>query len=79
MAERVSDEAVRSKTGRGWAEWFELLDGEGARELIHGKYGIDGWWAQNVTVGHEQERGLRDKHQKPSEALQRLRAELERP
>lgn len=74
MAERVSDEAVRSKTGRAWAEWFELLDGEGAREmphkkiaeLIHGKYGIDGWWAQNVTVGYEQERGLRDKHQKAS-------------
>lgn len=74
MAERVSDEAVRNKTGRAWADWFELLDREGAREmshreiaaLLHGKYGIDGWWAQNVTVGYEQERGLREKHQKPS-------------
>lgn len=74
MAERVSDEAVRNKTGRAWAEWFEILDQEGAREmphreiaaLIHGKYGVDGWWAQNVTVGYEQERGLREKHQKAS-------------
>ena len=74
MAERISDEAVRSKTGRGWAEWFELLDQEGAREMphgqiveiVHGKHGVAGWWAQSVTVGYEQERGLRDKHQKPS-------------
>lgn len=74
MAERVSDEAVRSKTGRGWTDWFEILDQEGAREmphgkiaaLLHGKHGVDGWWAQTVTVGYEQERGLRDKHQKPS-------------
>lgn len=72
-ASRVSDEAVRSKTGRTWAEWFEVLDREGAREMphreiaamVHEKYGVDGWWAQNVTVGYEQERGLREKHQKP--------------
>lgn len=31
MAERISDEAARSKTGRGWAEWFEILDQEGVR------------------------------------------------
>lgn len=72
-AERISDEAVRAKTGRTWGEWFEILDREGAREMPHrqiaeilaGKHGVDGWWAQSVTVAYERERGLRDKHQKP--------------
>lgn len=71
--ERISAEAVRAKTGRTWQEWFEILDQEGAREMPHGqiaeivygKYEIDGWWAQMVTVAYERERGLRDKHQKP--------------
>jgi hypothetical protein len=71
---RISDEAVKAKTGRTPPEWFEILDREGAREmphgqiaeLLYGKYEIDGWWAQMVTVSYEQERGLRDKHQKPN-------------
>jgi uncharacterized protein YndB with AHSA1/START domain len=32
--------------------------------LVHEKYGVSEWWAQMVTVGYEQARGLRAKHQK---------------
>ena len=26
---KISDAAVRKATGKGWDEWFALLDGEG--------------------------------------------------
>jgi uncharacterized protein YndB with AHSA1/START domain len=62
-----SDEVVRANTGRGWDEWFALLDGWGAAERPHPEiarwlveeHGVGGWWAQGVTVGYEQARGLR--------------------
>jgi len=67
----IGDEAVRARTGKTWAEWFTLLDAAGAKEMTHPQItaildaqGIDGWWCQMVTVGYEQERGLRQKHQK---------------
>jgi uncharacterized protein YndB with AHSA1/START domain len=70
-AVRVSDAAVQAKTGKTWAEWFAVLDTVGAAKLDHKgivaileKHGVDGWWCQMVTVGYEQERGLRDRHQK---------------
>jgi len=31
----TSDEAIRSRTGRGWEEWFNLLDEWGAPERSH--------------------------------------------
>lgn len=68
----ISSAAVKVKTGRGWSEWLEILDREkGAQlghkaiaELLREKYGLPGWWAQSVTVGYEQARGVRVKHQK---------------
>jgi uncharacterized protein YndB with AHSA1/START domain len=59
---KVGDEAVRAKTGKVWADWFKLLDKEGARKLVHPEiatllheqHGLSGWWAQMVTVGYEQ-------------------------
>lgn len=67
----VSDEAVRKATGRGWADWLVLLDKRGARKLDHrgivalvSGAGAGPWWQQMVTVGYEQARGLRAKHQK---------------
>ncbi len=64
---RTSDEAVQSATGRTLGEWLALLDDWGAREQGHTaiarwlskEHGVDGWWAQNVTVAYEQERGMR--------------------
>ncbi|MFL5342376.1 MAG: hypothetical protein ACJ8F7_19685 [Gemmataceae bacterium] len=67
----ISSAAVRAKTGKGWDEWFKLLDGVGAAEWPHkpiAAYLQDDcscppWWSQMVTVGFEQARGLRVKHQ----------------
>lgn len=66
-AHRPADEAVVSATGRPMAEWFELLDEWGATNQKHreiarwlaDEHGVDGWWAQSVTVSYEQERGMR--------------------
>jgi hypothetical protein len=31
----TSDETIRERTGRGWEEWFDLLDEAGAAEMSH--------------------------------------------
>lgn len=61
---------MRAKTGKGWAEWFALLDKAEAAKWSHKDIAIHlhqcdcpDWWAQMVTVGYEQARGLRVKHQ----------------
>ena len=54
---RISDEAVKAKTGKGWEEWFKILD---ARvEQLREHHGLSPWWAQTVTIRYERERGLR--------------------
>jgi hypothetical protein len=69
----VSDAAVQRATGKSWDEWFALLDAwhgtthnhtDIARH-VHETYGIDGWWAQSVTVGYERARGMRALHERP--------------
>ena len=63
----MSDEAIRRRTGRGWEQWFDLLDEWGAAERPHTEiarwvveeHRIDGWGAQAVTVNYERARGLR--------------------
>jgi uncharacterized protein YndB with AHSA1/START domain len=65
----TSDSAIRERTGRGWEEWFDLLDNWGASERTHREIarwvaeqlGIAplGWSAQAVTVSYERARGLR--------------------
>jgi Domain of unknown function (DUF4287) len=63
----VSDEVIRRRTGRGWEEWFDLLDNSGAiakphREIarwLASEHTIDGWSAQSVTVSYERARGRR--------------------
>lgn len=70
---RMSDEAVRAKTGKTWAEWFKILDAAGAKKMTHQeivavlskKHGVGPWWQQMVAVTFEQARGLREKHEKP--------------
>lgn len=66
-AQKVSDASARERTGRGWDEWFALLDSWGATERKHAEiarwlvteHQVDSWWAQSVTVGYEQARGIR--------------------
>ena len=64
----MSDDAVRAKTGRDWAEWVRELDARGAvsmphrdiARLVHESYGVPDWWTQTVAVGYERIRGLRE-------------------
>jgi hypothetical protein len=68
----IGDAAVLAKTGKNWAKWFAILDKAGAaawphKEIavyLHDQCGCPNWWSQMVTVGYEQARGLRVKHQK---------------
>jgi hypothetical protein len=63
----VSDEKMLEATGRRHDEWFALLDAWGAAERTHteiarhvnAELGVDGWWAQTITVGYERARGMR--------------------
>lgn len=65
--ETISDDALHKATGRGWQEWFAILDGaevskKSHKEMakwIYDEHLEDGWWAQTIVVGYEQERGLR--------------------
>ncbi|CAN5538526.1 hypothetical protein BH20ACI3_BH20ACI3_42700 [soil metagenome] len=70
---RVSDEAVKAKTGKKWDQWFVILDKAGAKEMSHqdivkflnSKHDVGPWWQQMITVSYEQALGLREKHEKP--------------
>ena len=67
----TSDEAVARATGKTWAEWLALLDAAGGRELNHkqivahlqANHDVSSWWQQQLTVGYEQSRGLRARHE----------------
>jgi hypothetical protein len=68
----TSDETLAERTGRPWSEWIALLDEWGAVERPHKEiathlseaHGVPGWWAQQITVGYERARGLRDARQR---------------
>lgn len=67
----INETAVRKATGKGWGEWYSLLDAAGAREMTHQQImGVvarqepGGWWQQTITTAYEQARGLRTKHPK---------------
>jgi hypothetical protein len=71
----TSEETIRRRTGRGWEEWFDLLDEQGAAERPHrevarwvaGELGIEplAWDAQAITVSYERARGLRAVGERP--------------
>jgi hypothetical protein len=60
----VSEEAIRSRTGRGWEQWFDLIDDGSTSERTHAEIarwladeqGVDGWGAQAITVSYERAR-----------------------
>ena len=61
------DALVKENTGRGWEEWRDLIDawpghtdGHGAvASWLQREHGVEGWWAQAVTVGWERISGYR--------------------
>jgi Domain of unknown function (DUF4287) len=63
----MSDEAIRRRTGRGWEEWFDLIDEWGGTGRPHpeiarwlaDEHGTGGWNAQAVTVSYERARAGR--------------------
>lgn len=65
--ESLTDEAVKKATGKGWEKWFTILNQEKAAKFEHkeiakllsGKYEVDGWWAQSITVEYERHLGKR--------------------
>jgi hypothetical protein len=67
----VSDASVRRGTGKGWDEWFRILDRWGGTSRTHGEIvrylheeqGVPSWWSQSVRVGYERARGMRVPHQ----------------
>lgn len=66
----ASDDTIRARTGRGWEEWFGLLDSWSATELSHrqisrkvaAELGTDplAWNAQAITASYERARGRRE-------------------
>ena len=68
----ISDASVMKKTGKDLAHWFAVLDKFGAVEKGHTAsarhlyetHGVDGWYAQGITVSYERERGVRGVNQR---------------
>ena len=64
---KISEAAVVAATGKGWAEWLQLLDEWGMKKKGHTatavwllkSHGLSAWWAQAVTIRYEWERGMR--------------------
>lgn len=65
----TSDEKIRARTGRGWDEWFDLLDDWGAPDRprlevsrwVAEQLGIHplAWNTQAIVASYERARGLR--------------------
>ncbi|MET9517737.1 hypothetical protein [Streptomyces sp. NPDC002994] len=68
ITEKLSADVLKASTGRDWDAWFALLDAWDATGRTHTEIArhltddlaVDGWYAQSITVGYEQERGLRE-------------------
>lgn len=66
----TSDASIRERTGRGWEEWFDLLDDWGAADATHreiarwvaDQLGVEplAWNAQAITGSYERARGGRE-------------------
>jgi hypothetical protein len=66
----TTDATIRERTGRGWEEWFDVLDEWGAADKPHteiarwvaGQLDIPslGWNAQAITTSYERARGGRE-------------------
>ncbi len=64
---RISEQAARARAGKGWQEWFAVLDAWNTKSKSHtlsarylaAEHGVDPWWPQSITVRYEWESGLR--------------------
>jgi uncharacterized protein YndB with AHSA1/START domain len=68
---KIGDDAVKAATGKGWDNWFRIIDRAGGRKMDHKQIvavvskqkGSRPWWQQMVTVEYERARGLREVHE----------------
>lgn len=68
----LSEARALDKTGHGLEHWFGVLDRFGAVEKGHtaaarhlySDHGVDGWYAQGITVAYERARGVRAANQR---------------
>ena len=71
MGDELSDAAVKRATGKSRKDWFSYIEGAGLGEKSHKEIarhlateaGLDGWWAQEITVLYERKIGRRVKGQ----------------
>src|ERR671930_59872 len=62
-----SGSALQRTTGRDREGWFALLDASGAADRtykdtagwLRTEHGLSAWWAQKITVEHQEARGVR--------------------
>ena len=62
LASNMGADALRAATGRDHDGWREVLRAAGALDWDHARiarhlvdaHGVDGWWAQSITVDFEQ-------------------------
>jgi hypothetical protein len=68
----LSDAKSREKTGHGLDHWFAVLDTfdgvakghTAAARHLYDAHGVDGWYAQGITVAYERARGVRAVNQR---------------
>lgn len=68
-----TEEAVRAATGKGWEEWFAVLDAKGGPALgrrainvfLYDECKVDAWWATTLMSHYEAARGVLDKDGRP--------------
>ena len=67
-----SEEKFIAKTGHGFDHWFAILDKfdavkkghTAAARHLYETHGVDGWYAQGITVAYERARGVRTVNQR---------------
>jgi hypothetical protein len=67
-----SEQKFIAKTGHGFDHWFDVLDRfdavkkghTAAARHLYEMHGVDGWYAQGITVAYERARGVRDVNQR---------------
>ena len=68
----ISEAKIRQKTGHGFDHWFDVLDRfeavkrghTAAARHLYEAHGVDGWYAQGITVAYERARGVRAVNQR---------------
>lgn len=71
---KISDAAVKAKTGKTWKQWFGLLDKWGAEHRTHKEIAahlrsdleVSAWWSQMITVEYERKLRGRKIGERPS-------------